>query len=102
MNISLLVDWAALAKQWIQMQQTQPDAAAPAGLPAVSPAAPTTTAPSIMPPLPPGHGPVVQEDFTADVSMLKPPMAPGVMPEPFQADQPFDTDPGKCVCNTLA
>lgn len=91
------IDWAALAKQWIQMQQTQPaDPSAPPVLPPVPP--PSVTTPSIIHPPPPGHVPLVPEEFPSDVPvsapLLKTPVGPAGIPEPFSNDGPFESEPG--------
>lgn len=92
------VDWAALAKQWIQMQQNQPpDTSAPPVLPPVPP--PSVTAPPMLHPPPPGHGPLGPDDFPPEVPvsapLLKPPIVPAGMPDPFPSDRPFENEPGK-------
>lgn len=84
------------------MQQSQPsDAAAPPSLPPVHPPVPAGAQPIIPPPPPPGHGPIVPEEFQPEppvtAPLLKTPVVPGGMPEPFQTDRPFEAESSKLL-----
>ncbi|GFW27446.1 uncharacterized protein TNCV_162902 [Trichonephila clavipes] len=90
------IDWAELAKQWIQMQQTQPTDAIPLAPPPPLPPPPPQVVPQpIALPPPPGHVPVIPEEFpetNVTPLLLKTPVPPAIIPEQFLPERPFENE----------
>ncbi|GBM20738.1 hypothetical protein AVEN_105966-1 [Araneus ventricosus] len=99
------IDWAELAKQWIQMQQTQPSESVRLAPPPLPPHPPQVVPPVSLPPPPPppGHVPLMSDEFPENKvvpSLLKTPVPPPVMPEPFHAESAFENEPVPFVPKT--
>ncbi|KAF8774787.1 Arginine/serine-rich protein PNISR like protein [Argiope bruennichi] len=100
------IDWAELAKQWIQMQQAQPSESVPLVPPPLPPPPPQVVPPVSLPPPPPpppGHVPLMTEEFSENSivpALLKTPVPHPVMPEPFHAESPFENEPVPFVSKT--
>ncbi|GIY57141.1 hypothetical protein CDAR_466792 [Caerostris darwini] len=100
------IDWAELAKQWIRMQQAQPDP-----MPMVPPPPPIPPPPpphhhhhhqvvSSLPPPPPGHESLILDEFPDRNIVpppLNPPIPPPAIPEPFHAERPYENEPAPFI-----
>lgn len=91
------IDWAELAKQWIQMQQTQPSDSIPLAPPPppLPPPPPQVAPPPVSIPPPPGHVPLIPEEFpegNVTPLLLKAPVSPTVITEPFHPERPFENE----------
>ncbi|GFS32017.1 uncharacterized protein NPIL_703901 [Nephila pilipes] len=91
------IDWAELAKQWIQMQQAQPSDSIPlAPPPPLPPPPPQVVPPPVTIPPPPGHVPLIPEEFpegnVAPLLLKAPVVPPAIIPEPFHSERPFENE----------
>ncbi|XP_071038183.1 arginine/serine-rich protein PNISR isoform X2 [Parasteatoda tepidariorum] len=80
------IDWAELAKQWIQMQQTPPSDGTPSLPPQIHPPVSLSHAP--------GHPHIPDEVNERNINppLLKTPAPPSHVSEIFHTDRPFESD----------